>query len=212
MDEFSPADRPAFLKRETAESLPYVGAGPDDPPRFDDELIPEDPLAPSRGIINRYREIARRNALGQTNNEICQVLGYTPSRLSIILKDPFVQQEIAVWRDRLIDDDTMGILKNSAKDGARRIQAMINDPKAKDTLVLDASKFAIEKVTGKARQEVTVESGTLSTFMEMLKEMRQRGEAIDVTPAPALAGGQVTETAEAPQQEDKFTAWLDQNL
>jgi len=207
---FNPASKPAFTDASKAAATPYCGS-PDEIPTFDRELETESPEAPSRGIITRYREIARLHAFGKTNNEICALLGYTPSRMSIILTNPFVQEEIQKWRDQLVDDDAIGIMKNAARDGARRIHAFILNPKTRDTVAMDASKFAVEKTHGKARQEVSVESGTLSTFMDMLKEMKSRGEPLDVTPTgvPALAGPSEDKAA-APQNE--FDDWLDENL
>lgn len=180
-----PADKPAFLDPARAESMPYVSGEPPEIheiPNFDTELDTETPDQPSRGIVTRYREIARLHAFGRTNNEICAILGYTASRLSLVLKDPFVQAEIAQWRQRLVDDDAINIMKDAAKDGARRIHKIILDPSTEDRTAIDAAKFAIEKSHGKARQEINVESGTLATFMDMLREMKSRGEVLDVTP------------------------------
>lgn len=209
----SPTDKPAFLDPQRAAELPYVSGDPAARPKFDEELIAEDPAAPSRGIINRYREIARLHAHGKTNNEIAAILGYTASRMSIILKDPFVQTEIGRWRDALVDEDAIARLREAARDGASRIHAIILDPTAKDTTVLDASKFAIEKTHGKAKQEVSVESGTLGQFMDLLRDMSNRGEVLDVTPGPAPASLNPGEDgSNAEQQVNRWSAWLDTNL
>ena len=216
MDDLSPDSSPAFLTLPA--ELP-VQQYDDLRPTFDDELIPEDPTAPSRGIINRYREVARLHSAGKTNNEICAHLGYTPCRMSLILKDPFVQSEIRRWRDLMHDDDAIGILKQAARDGAQRVHSIILDPKAKDTTVLAASAFAIEKTHGKAKQEVSLESGTLNTFMEMLKDMRSRGEVIDVSPEARRAEGpggtespQLAQAQGPDTQRNKFDNWLDAEL
>lgn len=204
-----PEDKPAFLDPARAESIGYVGAPPDAVPTFDDELIAENPEAPSPGIIDRYREVARRHAHGQTNNQICAALGYTPSRMSIILTDPFVQAEITKWRKAFFDGDAIGRLKEAARDGAKRIHDIILNPKTEDRVLLQAAQFAVEKTHGKARQEVTVESGTLTSFMDMLKQM-QTGPR-DVTQSaeerPALA--EAKPDAERPS---KFDSWMDDHL
>lgn len=203
-----PDDQPAFLDPERADSIGYINA--DAVPVFDTELIADDPSAPSPGIINRYREIARRSAHGQTNNQICAALGYTASRMSIILKDPFVQAEIARWRNAMFDGDAIERLKEAARDGADRIHAIILDPKAKESAVLDAAKFAIEKSHGKARQEVAVESTTFQGFVDLLRRIESSGQVLDVTPDAQGAGAQVE--LPAASQHDAWTTWLDQNL
>ncbi len=210
MVDLSPADNPAFLDPERAESIGYVGEQ-DVAPNFDAELFPEDPAdVPSRGIIDRYREIARRHAYGQTNNQICAALGYTASRMSIILLNPFVQAEIAKCREAFFSADANAIMKETSVQAARNLQTIVNDPNHKKHF--EASTFVAEKVTGKARQEVSVESGTLTSFMELLREMRGRGEAIDVTPQlPAVAVPEKRVVSDA-VQPNKFDAWLDQHL
>lgn len=207
MEDLSPASKPAFLDKERAESIGYVGA--DEIPKFDIELIADDPSAPSLGIIDRYREIARRHAHGQTNNQICQALGYTPSRVSIVLKDPFVQAEIGKWRKAFFDGEAIARLKEAARDGAARIHDLILDPKTKDTVLLDAAKFAVEKSHGKARQEVTVESGTLMAYLDVLKQMNERAGAQAL---PSESREVIEVQASDAQQPDKFDTWLDKNL
>lgn len=203
MDDLSPDSKPAFLDPERATSIGYVGA--DEVPKFDRELEVENPEEPSRGIIDRYREIARRHAHGQTNNQICAALGYTPSRMSIILKDPFVQEEISKWRAQFFDGDAISRLKEAARDGAKRIHEIILNPKTEDRVVLQAAQFAVEKSHGKAKQEVGIESGTLMSFMDLMRQMQPRevGEALPALAAPVIE--------DAPPQ-DKFDTWLDQNL
>lgn len=210
VDDHSPEDKPAFLDPKRAESIPYVGA--DEVPNFDHELLEdnENPEAPSRGIIDRYREIARLHARGWTNNQICKHLGYTASRMSVILKDPFVQDEIKKWRKLHFDTETLGILKEAAKDGARLLHKTIMDEGARESVRTDAAKFAIEKTHGKARQEVQIESGTLLSFMELMREVREQPREV----GPSAEGGAPLsiQGSDAKQEADPFDQWLDQNL
>jgi len=210
MDEVTGMGKPAFLAKETAEAASYNGVPPDAVPTFDEELseLKEDEI-PSAGYITRHREIARLHALGLTNNAICEKLGYSPARMSIVLRTPFVQEEIAKWRALLQDEDTLSILKETARDGARRLRATVLDPNAKDSIVLDATKFAIEKSHGKAKQEVSVESGSLQAFTELLRSMQKNGEMIDVTPPTSET---TVKEIVATQESDKFQDWLKSNL
>lgn len=199
---------PAFMDPIRAESIGYVGA-PDALPTFDKELETElapSEDAPSRGLITRYQEIARLHAHGKTNNEICALLGYTPARVSLILKDPYVQKEIQTWRDRFVGDDSVSIMREAARDGARRIHGIILDPNARDSTVMDASKFVIEQALGKAKQSVAVENVNLSSYMELIKGMQLRGEPLDVTPKGSA------ELPAAPKAEDQWGDWITKNI
>lgn len=209
--DLEPGERPAFLSETKAEATAYAGE-PDLVPLFDHELLADNPEAPALGVQNRYREIARRHALGQTNNQIAAALGYTASRLSIILRDPFVQTEIGRWREALFDDETIANLKEAARFGSVRIRNLIVNPKTDDRVALTASQFAIEKVTGKAKQEVSVQSESLTGFMDMLREMRNRNEALDVTPKPLTASTASGEVGNAAPQADRFSAWIAENI
>ena len=200
----SPADNPAFLDPERAESIGYVSA--DEIPTFDDELQIDLPDAPSRGIIDRHKELARRHAMGQTNRQIAQALGYTDCRVSLILKSPFVQGEISRCREAFFSADANAIMKETSVQAARNLQNIVNDPTHRKHF--EASTFVAEKVTGKARQEITVESGTLTSFMELAKQMvgGGAGEIIDVTDSGPKS------LPEAAVQPSRFDAWLDKNL
>lgn len=211
-----PGDKPAFLDPKRAETTPYAGA--DAVPAFDNELDqPESsnsestPSQPSRGYIDRYREVARLHAFGRTNNEIAQILGYGAVRISLLLKDPFVQKEIDKWRQHFFDSDAVAIMKDAARDGARRIHNIILDPKAKDTTVLAASQFAVEKAHGKAKQEVAIESQSLAAFTAELKAMRQHGDMLrDVS--PQLIESKEKEPIVTEPIKDEWTSWVDQNI
>jgi hypothetical protein len=214
--DLDPGERPAFFDEKTAAAVAYAGE-PDAIPLFDHELLPENPDVPVLGVQNRYREIARRHAFGQTNNQIAHALGYTASRISIILRDPFVQSEINRWRDQLFDSDVVTRMKEVASDAVTRLHGLVLDPQTDDRVALSASQFAIEKVTGKAKQEISVESGSLAAFTELLKEMKARGEVLDVTPQAALpeahgAEGHAGKRESAAQQTDHFTAWIKENV
>lgn len=196
--------RPAFLSKERAESIPYRGA--DETPQFDTELPEIIDAKPSLGIIDRYREIARLHALGKTNNQICALLGYTPAWLSTVLNNAFIQSEIERYRRNLFEQDVADKLKEASRDGANFVHRVILDERERTALRLDAAKWVNEKTYGKARQEVSVESGTLTNFMEMLKQMQGRGDTLDVTPTSSQPSELKAES------EDNWTTWIDQNI
>lgn len=205
-DEFSPASKPAFLDPARANSIGYVGA--DEVPQFDNEIeevVEPAGKGPSRGYQERWRAIARLHALGLTSGQIGRKLGYSPTGISLALKQPWVQSEIERYRSAF-ESDVITRVKAAAQDGAEFIHETIHNEQAKTSERLDASKWAVEKATGKAKQEIGVESGTLMSFMELMKNMGQGQDAPrDVTSsdAPEIA---------APVDIDQFDLWLDTNL
>lgn len=196
------ADTAALPGRPTwpAPTEDYPGAA-DVTPTFDNELIADDPLAPCFAIKTRYAEIARLHALLFTNKEIAETLGYHPVQISQILAAPFTQREVRRYRDVYFSGDFATKVKELALDGLNLMHRVVLDPAEKMTTRIDVAKWGNEKAYGKARQEVSVESGSLNTFNELLREMLSRGETIDAAPArlvgpaaPASAGEASAET------------------
>ena len=199
MDESDKLDfEPAFLNPEKAEELPYIGDTT--VPTFDSELELMGELKPARSIEERWRAVARLHALGQTNKDIGVKVGYSATNVGVILNNKWVQDEVLRFRESF-ETDILTKVKEAALDGINRIHRIVLDEQEKTTTVLDASKWLIEKTTGKARQEVNVESNTLTNFMEVLRQMSNRGETIDVTDTAQEA------LPEAQENSSKWENW-----
>lgn len=229
MVDDDPNFKPAFLDPERAASIPYQGgeAGIDVTPKFDEELAAENDPAyvaeqkievephvggkgPSRGYIERWRAIARYTALGWKPTQIGAKLNYSPTAVSLALKSEWVQSEIRRYREMLETDITHQV-KEAAKDGASYIHTLINNEAAKDRDRLDAAKWSVEKTTGKAKQEIGVESNTLTAFMDLVRDMQRNGEPIDVTPKQIQPPSDDT-IVEVRPESDRFAAFLGDNL
>lgn len=218
--ELRPGERPIFMDPERVEAtrekriIEQAGI-------FDCELeglttplpdlendLPARGKGPSRGYEERYRLIALYHSLGYTNNQIASHLGYSAPGISLALSKPFVQTEIERLRLQHAMPEAQDTMKRATSAAALRLEKAIMNPD--DKAGHDAAKFVLEKVTGKARQEVQVESGTILSFMELIRDMNNRG-------IPAGPPREVTETAEVLQrsdspQQDEFDTWLNTNL
>lgn len=213
--------KPAFLSKESAEALPYPGEAHDATPTFDDELrLPDVPELPPlteerppigkgyyKGADMRRTLVANLHARGYTNNQIAKHLGYSASSVSNVLKHPNVVAEIAKARAELYSHEVVDVLKTAALDAALRLKRSIMDPKDRDGH--DASKFVVEKVTGKATQAITHEH-KLSEYTAIARQILESGEVIDVSPA-ALPAGPSEESTE-PVEADRWAAFLGTNV
>lgn len=202
-------------------------------PTFDHELEEKQNLVdagimhaggkgPSPGYAERHRAIARYNALGFTNNQIAEKLGYSPTAVSLALKKPHIQAEVERFRTQFFDEDINRALKAAGSDAIKHIHKTILDDAEKSELRSTNSRWVVEKLTGKAKQEVNVESNTLAAFTDLLREVRESGRplepaVLDITPSGEAglleSGGS---GAEGPALESDpgpdFDAWLDKNL
>lgn len=199
--EPKPPAKPLFLNPDAANSAGYVGgANPDElTPVFDDEIqqlgLSENVGADlPREVRIRWLEVARLYALGRSPRVIGERLNYSPAWVRNIINRPEIQHEVHRYRSKLYDQDLLTAMKDLGPDAIKVLTEMLQDPKEKLKDRAEAAKWLLEKLTGKAKQEVTHESNTLAAFMEVLKKMQSSGESlqapptgqtIDVTPQPA---------------------------
>lgn len=206
MDGPSPDDNPLFLQPEPPAD--YTGVT-DLPPTFDDELEPEEnSTAPSLGYIDRYNEIARRHAMGQTNKEICIALGYTSTRMSIVLRRPYVQERIGYWRKLLFDEPTLDIIKRTSRNAVAQLERRVDSGTVTTDQLIRVAQFSVEQTHGKARQGVDVKHD-FTDFREHLNrlaaEMQQTPRDVTALPEARNAEGPVSEERELDEVE-KFWA------
>lgn len=206
---FEGDDGPAFLNPQRAEEIGYVEApvgyteNDDSKPDFShwDEYREPDPDPAGYVLKPRHKEVARLHALGKTNNEICRILGYSTSRMSILLGLPAIQREVDRYRQKLYEKDHVDALKDLGTAGLEVMEEMIRDPKNKLRDRVEASKWVLEKITGKPKQEVSIESQSLNRFMDVMKQMRESGETLEIGGSGArdvTPGETIETTAENP--------------
>lgn len=218
-DEVKPPDAPT-------EESPQRGYDP----RFPETQQKADPdaswgdwlLHPTRPLRSRHKLLARYSALGKTNNEIAELLDYSVGRVSVLLSNSRIRQEVDLYRDKLYDRDLAQAFKEllpdaiyALEDIVRHESVTLKDKVAKES----AARFIVEKLDGKAAQKINVEHGSLDRFMELMRDMQERGEVLDITPpaklappvlsAEKLAEGPPSEATEAPPNYDD---WLKENF
>jgi hypothetical protein len=233
--DLKPGERPKFLGPSDDNEIRYPGVVEE--PTFDQELIPrqltpprpnvvpgdgieslpdlldepdDGPEAPSRGYMVRRQMIAQLHARGYTGVQIGRHLGYSSGAISNALRDPWVKAEIEKERARLVDEDAVAIMKTTSVHAAKRLERTVLNPQSRNGD--QVSQFILEKVTGKPKQEISHEHGSLTIYLDMLKGMQSRGEIIDVTaPLESLQSAEDTNPPPEPAK-DEWTSWLKDNL
>jgi hypothetical protein len=54
---------------------------------------------PIKTVKPRHDQLAMLAALGYTNNQICEKLGYTPARVSVLLADPSIKALVLAYQE-----------------------------------------------------------------------------------------------------------------
>lgn len=206
-----PRERPLFLSAQDPSSW----AKPEDVSWGDYSL------SPLRSLTARHRRLAELLFLGKSGREIAEELGYTEAWVSRLSSNSKVLDEVERLRDKAFEKTVSERLKDLGPQAANVVEEILHDEKEKAALRADLAKWTLEKLTGKAKQEVAVESTTLSTFFELLKQSGERTvlPRVSTPGAPALAGGEpnpsgepspVELNPEAPSEPpSKYAAWVD---
>lgn len=164
----------------------------------DKMLIPGKPLSP------RHKKLAELAAAGRTNNEIARELSYTASRVSILLSNTMIKNEIDAIRDRIYED-TKKRLKELSRPALDEIERCIKDDtnRYKENLKVETARWLIEKVDGRPVQSLELGASSLVAIMDRLDALKNSGrKSISVLDNTI----DVTQTSEVLQEPEKIEA------
>ncbi len=157
----------------------------------------------------RHQEFARLLFLGKTNAEIAETLGYTNTTVTLLSQQTDIRNEVARLQEKAFERTIGERLKECGPAAMDVIEEVLLAPDTKKQLKKDTAVWVIEKLTGKAKQEIDVSSSTLTSFYELLDSQRQSGHPKDVTPvlpgdmdaaAQKEGGSRTSPSSEAPAE------------
>jgi len=172
----------------------------------------------------RHRRLALLAAQGKSNKEISEELHYVGSRVSILLKNPFVAEEIERIRERIYEESIGKRLKTFAEPALNVLGQVLNDRtnKFKKSEQIDVAKWVVEKVDGKATQKYDVGENMLGVFMDRLDANKAAGRSVggssggashrdNSTPDIEVRAlpERVTGPARDKTEEEKLLDWVD---
>ncbi len=212
-----PGERPLFMNPEYMASpaaQKYPGWAPDEKPVLTE--YDEHEELPQGSVLEnpRHARLAVLHVQGKTNNQICEILGYSQSRVSILLHQPALVEEIHRLR-AAVHADAIGELKALDSEAVNKMKEHLRDPREKLSEQVQTAKWILEKNHGKAKQEHTHESGTLAAFTDLLKKMASTGEQLqpvleaEFREVPAEGEARAMVTVPEP---GRFANWLDSEL
>lgn len=164
----------------------------------------------AHGVLSpRHRKLAQLAAQGISNNKIAEELLYTPSRVSILLKNPHIKEEISRLSEAVYMETVAQRIKGMSDSALSVIEQALRDRtgKTKISEKIEAAKWIIEKVDGKATQTHDVGGNLLGILLDKLDAHRAAGRAlsapdtIDVTP-------QISATPKVRTEEDVLSDWV----
>ena len=138
-------------------------------------------------------------ASGATNKRIADDLGYTQSRISIILSKPEIKAKIkavqqSLWGENA--DRRFSQLLPSAIDVAEEV---LNNPNERSNLRVDVAFRLMDRALGKPKQEVTVEGNLIADLIHKLDQQEAMHRIV-----PALKSSQ--------EPEHPIDKYIDDNI
>lgn len=166
-------------------------------------------LKPGKPLSPRHKQLARMIAEGKTTNEIAEKLDLTAGRVSVLRSNTEIMKEAERVAEKLFDITVQERLKHLGPHAADLLEEIFISDSSAITMShkIDAAKWIVEKLTGKARQEIDVQHSTLQNFIDLMKQMKDSGETIDVTPKPVEL---LEATAPNETPVNLFAKWVDE--
>lgn len=133
--------------------------------------LPTDYKTLAQGFLSpRHRRLCQLAASGQSNQAICAELGYSDSRMSILLKNPFIAAEVTRLQERIFEETIGSRLKSFAEPALNNIQMILTDRtnRVKISERMALSQWVIEKLDGKATQKIEAGENMLAALMDKL--------------------------------------------
>lgn len=140
----------------------------------------EKPLSP------RHRRLALLAAQGMTNKKIAEDLGYSESRVSVLLGHSKIREEIQRNQERQWEEGIGQRLKALADVAVNTLVEILFDRtgRVRPSQKLEAAKFIIEKIDGKPVTKIEGGENLLSVLMDRLDSLKGAGRN-NVPAAPA---------------------------
>lgn len=164
-------------------------------------------LQPGRPLHSRYRKVAELIALGKSDKQIGEDLGYEESRVAQLRQYPQIRTAVERFHYRFLDAVATERLRELGPDAIYVIEEMLCSPSEKLRDKTETAKWVIEKLTGKARQEIEHNAG--SNILELLKQLRRTHEALAL-PSAEPPEIELVQTEKEP--EDPLERWVSENV
>ena len=172
---------------------------------------PSQSLTEEQKWPSEWHQVCWMAAQGIGQTVIAKELQYTEKQVSVILNKRSVQDKIESIRREFLGTNQLEKKFASVAPKAAEYFAKIitGEEVVKSSERIDASKWMLEQVVGKAKQKVDVEGET--TLLQVMRALDEQKEEKRARMAKGLPDIEVTATEET-KPEDPFDNWISSNL
>lgn len=171
-------------------------------------------------LTARYRKVAQMLHHGHNSAAIAAAVGYSETRIEELASHPGILAELDRLSDKAHALDPGQRIKDMGEDAANILEDFLRDPDVPKQKKLDHARWVLEKIDGKAAQQLDVTGEvSIGVFLDKLDQIAKRpGQVLDITPkelpqdtaAPGSKAG--ANEPETTTKKDKLQEWLDSNL
>jgi hypothetical protein len=202
---------------DVSDSAEQKDETPTEPER---EVAAQDYRTLSNGQLSpRHRRLALLAAEGNSNQYIAENLGYSDSRVSILLKNPHVAAEVQRLQERIYEDTISTRLRGFTDTALNVIQSVLTDRtgRVKTREQTEVAMWVIEKLDGKAIQKLEAGTGLLAQLMERLDAKKTSVTQVNITNNNFGPESESRDVGEAPRalpapptkdEEDELADWF----
>lgn len=157
-----------------------------------------------RVLTHRHKKIIHLAALGKTQPQIAAEVGMHIATVHKLIRAPKFQKAISKKQDNLFENDAKQYMKTLMNKSYATIEGILEDPEEKSSVKLEAAKYVIDHVIGKATQVVAHTDGSL--LNQFLSRLDNQREVIAIQSTPAEPEYVATEVNSQVADEKAATA------
>lgn len=182
--------------------------------KADDTTWGDHNLADTEELRFKYETIAHMAASGMSQRKMAQDLGATDGTISIILSKTKVKERVHALQEKYWGGNIEKRFKQAMPKAMDVVNEAIDNTNGqfKPKERLDASIWLLEKMTGKAKQEIDHKGISIGELFTKVDDMLRKGEVIDITPKVASDHIPTEEETQQEKSDAGFDNWINQNL
>lgn len=163
-------------------------------------------LVPGKPITPGHRRICQLFAMGLSNKEVAEEVGFTEPRIATLRSNTLMVREIARLQEKVFEETIQDRMKGLGTSALDVLESAVRDEtkQFKSSERLSAAQWLIEKLDGKAAQKHDIGENLLGVLMDRLDarktEAPKQIEQRDVSDI---------ETAVKEVERDPLADWID---
>lgn len=175
-------------------------------------------LVEKESLSFRHETIAHMAASGISNGTIAKDLGLTDSRVSILLSNTRIKKRVKEIQAQYWGGNIEKRFKAAVPKAMDIVEETLTDTddKFKQNLKIDTAKWLLEKVTGKAKQEIDIKGHTIIELFARLDDPDRIKEVIELKAESAKQETSLDKDKDKKvipaKKKDELSDWAAQNV